>query len=118
MPGVAPDSRMYALPAGSTVTAEGAVRELTTVLTMPGVKTPSEPVAVPSRPWEMLLPEIESKSLMGALRRPRRVGVKRTKTWQVVREAPEVMGPEQELLVTANSEVGATERFAQNETNS
>src|ERR1700735_831647 len=91
-PGGAPVSRIYALPAGSAVTAEGALRALTTVLTIPGVKTPSEPVARASSPWETVFPEIESKSLMGALRRPRRVGVKRTKTWQVIGGVPGVEG--------------------------
>src|ERR1700761_8467074 len=92
VPGVAPVSRIYALPAGSAVTAEGALRAFATVFTVPGVKTPNEPVARASSPWETVFPEIESKSLMGALRRPRRVGVKRTKTWHVTGGVPGAEG--------------------------
>src|ERR1700761_2588879 len=113
-PGVAPTSRMYALPAGSTVTAEGSLRALTTVLTVPGVKTPSAPVARASSPWETVFPEIESVSLIGALRRPRRVGVKRTKTWQVTGGVPGVEGLRiavQVFVMMLKSGPEVTERF-------
>ena len=50
-----------------------------TVLTMPGVKTLREPVATASSPCRMVLPEIESVTLTGALRSPGRVGVNRMK---------------------------------------
>src|SRR5260370_5469575 len=84
------------------------------VLTVPGVKTLSEPVATASRPCGMVLPEMESVSLTGALRRPGRVGVNRTKTWQVLGVAPGAAGlsaPLQVLLVMLKSGPETAERL-------
>ena len=94
------------MPAASTVTAAGAANEPAIVLTIPGVKTLSEPVAMACKPCEIVLPEIESVSLTEALRWPGRVGVKRTKTWQVLGMAPNGAGlsaPLQVLLVMLKS---------------
>ncbi len=79
-----------------------------TVLTMPGVKTLSEPVATASSPCRMVLPEIESVSLTGALRSPGRVGVNRMKSWQVFGTGACRCGAECAAAgVACNAEVGA-----------
>ncbi len=98
----------------STATAVGAANELAMVLTVPGVKTLSEPVATACSPCRTVLPERESVSLTGALRRPGRVGVKRTKTWQVLGTAPGAAGlsaPLQVLLVMLKSGTDAAVRL-------
>src|SRR5439155_25716751 len=62
----------------------------------------------------MLVPEMESVSLTGALRSPGRVGVKRKKTWQVLGIAPAGAGlsaPLQVLLVMVKSGPEVAERL-------
>src|SRR6267378_3250967 len=81
---------------------------------VPGVKTLREPVATACKPCRMFLPEMESVSLIGALRSPGRVGLKRMKTWQVLGIAPAGAGlsaPLHVLLVMLKSGPEVAERL-------
>src|ERR1700733_3133986 len=94
--------------------AMGAVREVATGVTVPGVKTLSGPIPMACRPSPSVVPEIESASLSGALRTPGLVGLKLTKTWQVTGGAPEgpaVRLPTHVLLVILKSAPAAAVSF-------
>jgi hypothetical protein len=84
------------------------------MLTVPGVKALSGPVATACRPWRMVSPEREFVNWTEPLRRPGRVGVKWRKIWQVLGIAPAAAGlsePVQVLLVMLKSGPEAAERL-------